>query len=166
MLVSKRVAIIVGLGLLVIVGLGLLVIVGLGLLVIVGHLTHIFHIPSHPSLKTLGSLRLLLQGRDGERLEAQLRLEILCDLTYEALEGQLVGESFGRLLVATDLTEGDGARPVAVTLLIIFGLALLIIAVVHLVCQLQELLCMARHLVRIGTRGKCVAPLDGNFNSG
>ena len=54
------------------------------------------------------SLDGLLQGTDGGRLEAEIRLEVLGNLTDEALEGQLADEELGRLLVATNLTKGDG----------------------------------------------------------
>jgi histone H3 len=59
----------------------------------------------------------LLEGEDGRRLEAEVGLEVLGDLTDEALEGELADEELGRLLVATDLTERDGTRAVAVGLL-------------------------------------------------
>ena len=59
----------------------------------------------------------LLQGQDGGRLEAQVGLEVLGDLTDQALEGQLADQQVGRLLVLADLTQGDGARAVAVGLL-------------------------------------------------
>jgi len=54
----------------------------------------------------------LLQGHHGAALETQIGLEVLGDLAHQALEGQLC-----RLLVATDLTQGDRAWPVAVRLL-------------------------------------------------
>ena len=60
----------------------------------------------------LGSL---LQGHDGGVLEAEVGLEVLGDLPNEALEGQLPDQEFSGLLVAADLPEGDGARPVPVT---------------------------------------------------
>ena len=41
----------------------------------------------------------------------------MCDLTEEALEGELADEQVGRLLVATDLTEGNGSGAVTVVLL-------------------------------------------------
>ena len=44
-------------------------------------------------------------------------LEILCDLTYEPLEGELPDEELSRLLVATDFTEGDGSGAETVRLL-------------------------------------------------
>lgn len=37
--------------------------------------------------------------------------------TYQALEGELANEELGRLLVATNLTESDGTRLVAMGLL-------------------------------------------------
>ena len=55
----------------------------------------------------------LLKGADGGGLEAEVRLEVLSDLTDKALEGQLADEELGRLLVATDLTKSDGAGLVA-----------------------------------------------------
>ncbi|RUP46741.1 hypothetical protein BC936DRAFT_146577 [Jimgerdemannia flammicorona] len=57
------------------------------------------------------SLRGLLQGADGGRLEAQICLEVLGDLTDKALEGELADQELRRLLVATDFTEGDCAGP-------------------------------------------------------
>jgi hypothetical protein len=59
----------------------------------------------------------LLKSTDGRRLEAEIRLEVLSNLTNKTLEGQLADEELGRLLVATDLTESDGTRLVAVRLL-------------------------------------------------
>jgi hypothetical protein len=50
----------------------------------------------------------LLQGTDGGALEAKVALEVLGDLTDEALEGELADEELGGLLVAADLTESDG----------------------------------------------------------
>ncbi len=54
------------------------------------------------------SLGRLLEGHDGARLEAEVGLEVLGDLTNETLEGQLADEQLGRLLVTTNLTESDG----------------------------------------------------------
>ena len=59
------------------------------------------------------SLGGLLQGEHGGALEAQVGLEVLGDLTDQALEGQLANEELRALLVAADLTQGD--RPGAVT---------------------------------------------------
>lgn len=53
-------------------------------------------------------LNRLLEGADGRRLEAEIRLEVLGNLTDETLEGQLADQELSRLLVATDLTESDG----------------------------------------------------------
>jgi len=63
------------------------------------------------------SLDGLLKSADGGGLEAEVRLEVLGDLTNKTLEGQLADEELGRLLVATDLTESDGTGLVAVRLL-------------------------------------------------
>ena len=57
----------------------------------------------------------LLQGHDGGALEAEVSLEVLCDLSDEALEGQFPDQELGGLLVTSDLPEGNGARTVPVT---------------------------------------------------
>ncbi len=44
-------------------------------------------------------------------------LEVLRDFADEALEGELADEELGRLLVATNFTEGDGSGPEAMGLL-------------------------------------------------
>ena len=59
----------------------------------------------------------LLKGADGRALEAEVALEVLCDLTDETLEWELADEELGRLLVATDLTESDGTWLIPVWLL-------------------------------------------------
>ena len=53
-------------------------------------------------------LNRLLESADGRALEAEVALEILCDLTNQTLERELADEELSRLLVATDLTESDG----------------------------------------------------------
>jgi hypothetical protein len=63
------------------------------------------------------SLRSLLESEDGRGLETEVRLEVLGDLTHQALERKLAEEELGGLLVPTDLTKGDGARPVTMGLL-------------------------------------------------
>jgi hypothetical protein len=63
------------------------------------------------------SLNGLLKSADGRGLEAEIRLEVLGNLTDKTLERQLADEELSRLLVATDLTEGDGSGLVAVGLL-------------------------------------------------
>ena len=63
------------------------------------------------------SLASLLEGHDGGALEAEVSLEVLGDLTDQALEGQLADEELSRLLVSSDLTESDGSWPVPVGLL-------------------------------------------------
>ena len=62
-------------------------------------------------------LRSLLEGHDGGRLEPQVSLEVLGDLTDKTLEGKLADEQLGALLVAPDLTESNGARTITVRLL-------------------------------------------------
>ena len=59
----------------------------------------------------------LLEGEDGGGLEAEVGLEVLGDLTDEALEGGLADEEVGGLLVLADLTESDGTGAVTVGLL-------------------------------------------------
>ena len=63
------------------------------------------------------SLYGLLGRADGRRLEAEIALEVLGNLTDETLERELADQELGGLLVATDLTESDGTRLVAVRLL-------------------------------------------------
>lgn len=78
-----------------------------------------------------------MQGADCRGLEAEIALEILCNLTdlsasmsashstrctitcraYQALEGELANQQLSRLLVPANLTKGDGAGLVAVRLL-------------------------------------------------
>ena len=63
------------------------------------------------------SLAGLLEGHDGRALEAEVSLEVLGDLTDQALEGQLADEELSGLLVSPDLTESNGSWPVSVGLL-------------------------------------------------
>ena len=63
------------------------------------------------------SLRGLLQGSNGGRLEAKVSLEVLGNLSDKALEGELADEKLSGLLVTTDLTESHGAGAVAMGLL-------------------------------------------------
>jgi hypothetical protein len=58
-----------------------------------------------------------LKSANGGRLEAEIGLEILRNLTNETLEGELSDEELSRLLVATDLTESDSSWLVSVGLL-------------------------------------------------
>jgi hypothetical protein len=51
-----------------------------------------------------------LECSDGGRLESQVCLEILGNLTNETLEGELSDQELGRFLVTTDFTESDGSR--------------------------------------------------------
>ena len=59
----------------------------------------------------------LLKSTNGGGLEAEVRLEVLGDFTDETLEGELADQQLSRLLVATDLTEGDGSWLISVWLL-------------------------------------------------
>ncbi|KAA8578695.1 hypothetical protein FQN60_010562 [Etheostoma spectabile] len=59
----------------------------------------------------------LLQSHDGGALEAQVGLEVLSDLSHQALEGQLADQQLRGLLVATDLSQSHGTGPVTVRLL-------------------------------------------------
>ena len=59
----------------------------------------------------------LLKGEDGGGLEAKIALEVLGDLTNEALEGKLPEEELSGLLELADLTESHSAGAVAVGLL-------------------------------------------------
>jgi len=59
----------------------------------------------------------LLESADGRGLEAEIRFEVLSDFADETLEWELADQEFSRLLVATDLTEGDGSWLVAMGLL-------------------------------------------------
>jgi len=54
-----------------------------------------------------------LKRTDGRRLETEIRLEVLGNLTNETLERKLTDEQLGGLLVTTDFTKGDGSGPVA-----------------------------------------------------
>jgi hypothetical protein len=58
-----------------------------------------------------------LESSDGRRLESQVGLEVLGDLTDETLEGKLSDQEFGRLLVSSDLSKGDGSWSVTMRFL-------------------------------------------------
>jgi len=59
----------------------------------------------------------LLESTNSRRLEAEVGLEVLSDLTNQTLEGELSNEELSRLLVTTDLTESDSSGLVSVGLL-------------------------------------------------
>jgi hypothetical protein len=63
------------------------------------------------------SLSGLLKGEHSGSLEAEIGLEVLSDLTDEALERQLADKQLSALLVAADLTESHSSRAVTVGLL-------------------------------------------------
>ena len=54
----------------------------------------------------------LLQGQHCAALEAQVSLEVLGDLTHQALEGQLADQQLSALLVLADLTQSHSSRAV------------------------------------------------------
>ncbi len=58
------------------------------------------------------SLSSLLQSEDCAGLETEVSLEVLGNLTNQALEGQLANEQLCGLLVLADLTKGDSSWPV------------------------------------------------------
>jgi len=51
----------------------------------------------------------LLKSTDGGRLESKVRLEILSDLTNQALEWEFADQKLSGLLVSTNLTKSDGS---------------------------------------------------------
>ena len=63
------------------------------------------------------SLASLLEGHDSGALETEVSLEVLGNLTDQALEGQLADEELSGLLVSPDLTESNGSWSVSVGLL-------------------------------------------------
>ena len=50
-------------------------------------------------------------------MEPKIGLEILSDFTHQPLEGELADEQLGRLLVATNLSQGDSSGAITVRLL-------------------------------------------------
>lgn len=58
-----------------------------------------------------------LQGTDGSTLETQISLEVLCDLTHQALEGQLADQQLSGLLVTTNFSQSHSTRTVTMGLL-------------------------------------------------
>jgi hypothetical protein len=59
----------------------------------------------------------LLESTNGRRLESQVGLEVLGNLTNQSLEGQLSNQELSRLLVSSNFSESDGSRLVSVRLL-------------------------------------------------
>ena len=62
-------------------------------------------------------LRCFLQGKNGRALEAQVRFEVLGDLTHQTLEREFADEQISALLVAADFAKRDRTGAVAVGLL-------------------------------------------------
>ena len=63
------------------------------------------------------SLGGLLEGQNSARLEAEVGLEVLGDLSDQSLEGKLADQQLSALLVASDLSERNSTRSVSVGLL-------------------------------------------------
>ena len=64
-----------------------------------------------------GTYNGLLKSTNGGRLESEVGLEVLGDLTNQTLEWELSDEELSGFLVTTDLTESDGSWLVSVGLL-------------------------------------------------
>tara|TARA_B100000767_G_scaffold88850_2_gene85355 strand:+ start:2427 stop:2924 length:498 start_codon:yes stop_codon:yes gene_type:complete len=58
-----------------------------------------------------------LEGEDSGGLEPEAGLEVLCDLSHQALERLHADQEFPAFLVLADLTKSDGTGSVAVRLL-------------------------------------------------
>lgn len=63
------------------------------------------------------SLNGLLESTDGGRLESEISLEVLGNLSDKSLEGELSDEELSGLLVSSNLSESDGTGLVSVRLL-------------------------------------------------
>lgn len=63
------------------------------------------------------SFRCLLKSSNSSWLEPEISFEVLGNLSHQTLEGQLSDEQLSWLLVSSNLTEGDGSRPVSMRLL-------------------------------------------------
>ncbi len=59
----------------------------------------------------------LLESQDSARLEAEIGLEVLSDLTNQTLEGELSDQELSALLITSDLSQSDSTRSVSVGLL-------------------------------------------------
>ena len=58
-----------------------------------------------------------LESSDSGRLESQVGLEVLGDLTDETLEGKLSDQELSRFLVSSDLSKSDGSWSVTMRFL-------------------------------------------------
>ena len=63
------------------------------------------------------SLGGLLEGQNSARLESEVGLEVLGNLSDQSLEGKLADQQLSALLVASDLSERNSTRSVSVGLL-------------------------------------------------
>ena len=58
-----------------------------------------------------------MQSGDSGRLESQVGLEVLGDLTDQTLEGKLSDQELSRFLVSSDLSKSDGSWSVTMRFL-------------------------------------------------
>ena len=63
------------------------------------------------------SLAGLLKSHDGRRLEAEVSLEVLRNLTDKTLEGQLANQKLGGLLITANFSQSNSTRSVPMRLL-------------------------------------------------
>jgi len=59
----------------------------------------------------------LLEGHNGARLESEIGLEVLGDLTNQTLEWELSDQQLSALLITSDLTKSNSTRSISVGLL-------------------------------------------------
>ena len=63
------------------------------------------------------SLSGLLEGKHGTRLETEISLEVLSNLSHETLERKLSDQKLSALLISSDLSKSNSTRSVSVRLL-------------------------------------------------
>jgi len=63
------------------------------------------------------SLDGFLESANSRRLEAKITLEVLSDLTNQALEWKLADQKLGGLLISSDFTKSDSSWLISVWLL-------------------------------------------------
>ncbi len=63
------------------------------------------------------ALASFLQSHDRSALEPQVSLEVLRNLSDQSLEGKLSDQELSRLLVSSDLSQGNSSRSISMRLL-------------------------------------------------
>ena len=63
------------------------------------------------------SLTSFLESHDSRALESEISLEVLCNFSYETLEGQFPDQKFSALLVSSDFSQSNSTWSVSVWLL-------------------------------------------------